>query len=244
MKYFRRKTQHFRQNFLFGFLAVGLFLALPVLSFAAPGDLDPTFSGDGKLTDYIPGTDSNGFVATAVQPDGKIVAVGGVSNSRYIYIARYNPDGLPDTAFGGGTGKVATQFGRFYNYVSDVAIQPDGKIVVVGCYCEEDIGDYALALARLNSDGSLDNSFGFNGVVTRADIVGPANSVAIQTDGKIVVAGQAGFWLDWIVLRFNSNGSQDSTFMVSGNIFAPNNAAPYSVAVQSDGKIVAAGSSV
>jgi uncharacterized delta-60 repeat protein len=153
-------------------LSAIVFLTLVLIAaiFAASGDLDPTFSVSGKLTDFIPGQDSNYFTATIVQPDGKIVAVGNTSEHRYIYVARYNSNGSPDTTFGGGTGKAAVQFGRFYNSVADVALQPDGKIMLAGCYCEEDSGDYQLALGRLNSDGSLDASFGFNGIVTRPDI--------------------------------------------------------------------------
>lgn len=210
---------------------------------AAQGDLDTTFSGDGKLTDFVVGTTFNYLAATVIQPDGKIVTVGAVREPRYLYAARYNSDGSPDTTFGSGTGRTRFQFGGFYNYVEDVVLQPDGKIVIAGCYCQEDFGDYNLALARLNSDGSLDASFGVNGVVTRPDIVGPANSVAIQTDGKIVVAGRAGFYLDWLVLRFNSNGSQDPTFITGVNVLSPGHGDPNSVAIQADGKIVAGGGS-
>src|SRR5262245_20711959 len=82
-----------------------------------PGDLDPTFSGDGKLTDFIPGQSGNYYTATAIQPDGKIVAVGNTHEPRYIYVSRYNPDGSPDTTFG-ASGKAAILFGSFYNSIN------------------------------------------------------------------------------------------------------------------------------
>ena len=77
MKYFGRRTQHLRENFLFGFLAVGLFLALPALTFAAPGDLDPTFGSGGIV--ITRGSTFNGLNQAggmAIQSDGKIVVVG------------------------------------------------------------------------------------------------------------------------------------------------------------------------
>jgi uncharacterized delta-60 repeat protein len=209
---------------------------------AATGDLDLSFSNDGRITgDFISGTPGSSYAATAIQGDGKIVAVGSVFNQpRYLYASRYYSDGSPDPTFGEG-GQVRFQFGGFYNYIYDLAIQPDGKIVIAGCYCEEDLGGYTLAVARLYPNGELDTTFDGDGVLLRPDLAGPASAVAIQPDGKIVVAGQVGFNLDWIVLRLNANGSQDSSFAVISNVLAPRHGMPWDAAIQSDGKIVVAG---
>jgi uncharacterized delta-60 repeat protein len=209
---------------------------------AATGDLDLSFSDDGRITgDFISGTPGSSYAATAIQADGKIVAVGSVFNQpRYLYASRYYSDGSPDPTFG-DAGQVRFQFGGFYNYIYDLAIQQDGKILIAGCYCEEDLSDYQLAVTRLNADGSLDTSFDGDGILLRPDLAGPASAVAVQPDGKIIIAGQVGFFLDWIVFRLNPNGSQDGTFTVTPNVLAPRHGMPWDVAIQPDGKIVVAG---
>ncbi len=128
MKYFSRKTRHLRENFLFGFLAIGLFLVLPALTFAAPGDLDLSFGNGGKV---IGGIALAGGMA--IQSDGKIVVVGEGSSGNGTWdfaVVRYNPNGSLDTSFN-GIGKVTAAFGG-QDFVNSVAIQADGKIVVAG----------------------------------------------------------------------------------------------------------------
>ncbi len=115
MKYFRRKTQHLRQNFLFGFLAVGLFLVLPALTFAAPGDLDLSFGNGGKVI-------GGGALARgmAIQSDGKIVVVGEGSLGTFNWdfaVVRYNTNGSLDSSFG-GSGIVITQLTVNYDGAS------------------------------------------------------------------------------------------------------------------------------
>ena len=161
---------------------------------AAPGDLDPTFGVGGKVIDQ-----SGGSYDVAIQPDGKIVAVGvaaGGSEGAQIAVARYNIDGSPDTTFG-GTGRVLIDH---YQIAVDVAIQPDGKIVVAG---RNPDGDVYGELVRLNSDGSLDTSFGTNGIV--APLFTPSVA-AILPDGKSLIALAARLF------RLNANGSFDMTF--------------------------------
>lgn len=161
---------------------------------AAPGDLDPTFGVGGKVIDQ-----SGGSYDVAIQPDGKIVAVGvaaGGSEGAQIAVARYNIDGSPDTTFG-GTGRVLIDH---YQIAVDVAIQPDGKIVVAG---RNPDGDVYGELVRLNSDGSLDTSFGTNGIV--APLFTPSVA-AILPDGKLLIAMAANLY------RLNANGSFDMTF--------------------------------
>jgi len=244
MKYFRRRTQYLRQNFLFGFLAVGLFLALPALTLAAPGDLDTTFGNGGIVItrdNNIPQLDY--ALGMAIQSDGKIVVVGEGSLGTFNWdfaVVRYNTDGSLDSSFG-GTGIVITQLSIDYDGASSVAIQADGKIVVAGsrynCFCI----DSSFAVVRYNPNGSLDTTFNGTGkVITSVNSSRDyAESVAIQADGKIVVAGRSGNNSSAIV-RYNPNGSLDTTFNGTGKVITPGGGAS-SVAIQTDGKIIAAG---
>ncbi len=119
MKHFNRQTQLLQRNFFFALLAVGLFLALPALTFAAPGDLDPTFGNGGKVI-----TGGGGAQAVVLQRDGKLIVAGGTGD---FLIVRYNGNGSLDTSFGNG-GKVTTDFGAV-DRAAAVVLQPDGKIV-------------------------------------------------------------------------------------------------------------------
>ena len=137
---------------------------------AAPGDLDPTFSGDGKALTSI-GVSSYGN-DVAVQADGKIVVVGGsdagAGGTTRFALTRFMPDGSLDPSFG-GDGMVTTDFG---NVAADaVALQFDGKIVAVG----------GQAVARYLPDGSLDASFGAGGKVTTDFSV---SDVKVDRDGQ------------------------------------------------------------
>ena len=159
---------------------------------AAAGDLDTTFGTDGKVitTVGVP-TTANLAYSIAIQSDGKIVVAGearnGFNNSDFA-VVRYNTDGSLDTSFGQG-GKVTTAIGSADDVALSVALQPDGKIVVAGV--SDNGSNFDFAIARYNMDGSLDTSFGTGGKVTTE--VGSyhdyAYSVALQPDGKIVVAG-------------------------------------------------------
>jgi uncharacterized delta-60 repeat protein len=248
MKYFRRKTQHFRQNFLYGFLAVGLFLAFPALTSAAPGDLDMTFGNGGIV---ITGNSFNPALnvakGMAIQPDGKIVVVGEGSLGTFNWdfgVVRYNTNGTLDTSFG-GSGIVVIQLTVNYDGAEAVAIQPDGKIVVVGshynCFCI----DSSFAVLRFNPNGTLDTSFNGTGrIITSVNSSRDyAHSVAIQADGKIVVAGSSGANDDFALVRYNPNGSLDTTFNATGKVITPVGGGAGSVVIQSDGKIIAAGNS-
>ncbi|MFN9914245.1 MAG: delta-60 repeat domain-containing protein, partial [Pirellulaceae bacterium] len=152
----------------------------------------PTFlSGDGIVTTEIGPSVDDGKSVT-VQPDGKIVVAGFVSNgiTDDFALVRYNADGSLDTSFGTG-GKVATAIGTSIDQGWSVTIQPDGKIVVAG-WAANGSND-AFALVRYNAEGSLDTSFGTGGKVTTPVGTGAdyGYSVTIQPDGKIVVAGLA-----------------------------------------------------
>jgi uncharacterized delta-60 repeat protein len=215
------------------------------------GTLDTSFGGDGKVTtDFTRAEDAAWGIA--IQADGKIVAAGdaalGTGNSRFA-VVRYNADGTLDTSFG-GDGKVTTQFTRHDDPVAGLAMQADGKIVVSGG-AAHDGPNSNFALARYNSDGTLDLTFGGDGKVT-TDFVGRhdfANAVAIQTDGKVVAAGLAGFSRTHgkgrlALARYKPDGTPDSGFSSDGKLttnFTRGDDSVQGVAVQSVGSIVAVG---
>ncbi|HEX3625372.1 MAG TPA: hypothetical protein VH280_08105 [Verrucomicrobiae bacterium] len=135
-----------------------------------------------------------------------------------------------------GTGKTLISFGAGEGMAVAVAIQPDGRIVAAG-QTNNGAGVSALALARLNTDGSPDLSFGVNGQVITPGMAN-ATAVAIQSDGKIIAAGgNTGFGL----ARYNSNGSLDSSFGTNGIANAVSGGTAQAVGIQSDGKIVVVG---
>ena len=158
-------------------------------------------------------------------------------------------DGDLDPLFGSG-GMVMTDLGKSTDIANAVAIQADGKSVVVGTtYKNNDFSDEDFVVTRYNTDGMLDNTFGNRGKV-RTDFPGLAavpSSVVIQPDGKIVVAGGAfplfTFLGNFKVARYNPNGSLDTSFGDGGIVTTIFPAGSYAsdVALQSDGKIIAAG---
>jgi uncharacterized delta-60 repeat protein len=206
------------------------------------GSLDTSFDGDGKLTTDF-GPSSFGY-SVAIQPDGKIIVAGDTWDYDFA-VARYNTNGSLDASFS-GDGKLTTDFGSAYATYDEaysVAIQADGKIVVAGSSHNADY-DYDFAVARYNTDGSLDTTFDGDGKLT-TDFVSPfdvAKSIAIQADGKIVVAGGSNG--DFAVARYNTVGSLDTSFSGDGkltNDFGSGSCHAYSVAIQANGKIVVAG---
>ncbi len=207
------------------------------------GTLDNTFSGDGKLTTDIAGT-FDGASSLAIQVDGKIVAAGESNDSRHYNIAviRYNADGTLDNTFS-GDGKQTTSFGLTADYANSVAVQANGKIVVAGESYKDGSSDFALV--RYNSNGSLDNTFSGDGMLTTAIESGndEAHSVAIQGDGKIVAVGFSAS--DFAAVRYNVDGSLDNTFSGDGMLttIIGSSSDAYAVAIQGDSKIVAAGAS-
>ncbi|MEU0663948.1 calcium-binding protein [Streptomyces lavendulocolor] len=207
-------------------------LVLPSSALAVPGGLDATFGGDGTVTTDIGGTDAAN--ALAVQADGKIVTAG-QANRDDTAVARYNSDGTLDTTFG-GDGTVTTDIGRT-DWAYSVAVQADGKIVTAGWANDGD-----TAVARYNSDGTLDTTFGGDGTVT-TDIGGfdVAWGLAVQADGKIVTAGWSGS--DMAVARYNSDGTLDTTFGGDGTVTTDIGGTDQArwVTLQTDGKIVTAG---
>jgi uncharacterized delta-60 repeat protein len=227
-----------------------------VVRYDADGALDPSFGGTGKITTDIEplgtGSIDDQARAMALQADGKIVVVGVTqtpfASGNDFALVRYDPDGTLDSSFG-LAGKVVTDLGSSYDEANAVVVQTDGKIVAAGI---SDDGGRTFAVARYNPDGTLDVSFGGTGVVrTAIGGVALAQAVALQADGKIVVAGRSDSGglpgSDFTVVRYEADGTLDTTFGGTG-VVAIAAASPgtfqdgaYSVAVQADGKIVAAG---
>jgi uncharacterized delta-60 repeat protein len=259
---------------------------------AAPGDLDPTFDIDGKVTTELSGSslwarrgtlladdkiivvgESSGDFAiarydtigtldaafgiggillvdlgsgdaafdVAIQSDGKIVAVGAMGGGDFALI-RLNEDGDLDTAFD-GDGIVTTNFAGGDGAFA-VAIQPDGKIVAAGIAENPSLGIDSFAIARYNLDGSLDTTFGVDGKVT-IDFGGfdRAADVAIQEDGKIVVAGTGGTNTDFAIARLNGDGTSDPSFGTDGKVLTDLAGFDHAeaLALQKDGKILVVG---
>jgi uncharacterized delta-60 repeat protein len=172
-------------------------------SYNANGSLDTTFGNGGFVTGVLPaGANNAGFHdGTNTANAGQIVVAGRVqfsSSSGVTYqawVARYNGNGSLDTTFGNGAGYVLIGTAQTFPIAKAVAIQPDGKVVVVGFGTETAT---TAPLARLNADGSPDTTFGNGGIIESAigtftgGVGGPGFSgMAIQPDGKIVAAGQA-----------------------------------------------------
>jgi uncharacterized delta-60 repeat protein len=201
------------------------------------GSLDTSFDGDGKVTTDF-GSPFDLALGVAIQPDGKIVAAG--TSGGDFALARYNRDGSLDTSFD-GDGKVTTDFGALDAALGAPAIQPNGRIVAAG-YTSAG-GDFALA--RYNRDGSLDTSFDGDGKVT-TDFGSPfdqAEGAAIQPNGRIVAAGFNSAIGDFALARYNGDGTLDTSFDGDGKVMTDFGGfeQAFGVAIQPDGRIVAAG---
>jgi uncharacterized delta-60 repeat protein len=214
------------------------------------GELDPDFGDGGRVRSQFGGAATS--LDVAVQPDWKIVTVGVVDDGtqQVIALARYRPNGSLDPTFGTG-GEVTAAFGQESATGLSVALQPDGKIVVAGAVGPANTENDDLALARFNRSGSLDQSFGTGGEV-RTSFGADATigwSVAVHR-GKIVVAGERydpvqGRDVGFAVARYDSHGNLDPSFGAGGRattVFEGGGAA-YALAIQPDGRIVAAGTS-
>jgi uncharacterized delta-60 repeat protein len=171
-----------------------------LVRYNSSGSLDTSFGGAGVVTTGFETVENfAGAWDVAIQADGKIVAAGGVAAGTVggpdgFALARDNLDGSLDTTFD-GDGRQTLQFG--YSYPGPVmAIQSNGQIVLAGQILAPDEN---LALARVNTDGSLDTNFGTGGTVT-TNIPGEARAVALQADGKIVAVGVSGG--DFVAARF------------------------------------------
>jgi uncharacterized delta-60 repeat protein len=228
-----------------------------VVRYNPNGSLDTSFGDGGIVTTIFP----QGSYAfdLALQSDGKIIAAGtvfvdfnpGDQSDTDFALARYNPDGTPDTTFGTG-GQVSTDFLGMEDDAFSVLIQPDGKIVAVGS-ANDPATFYDFAAARYLSNGTIDTTFGVAGKV-HTDFgdqnFDRARSAALQPDGRIVAAGFAishgGGVQNFGVARYTSSGVLDTTFSRDGKTqidFGNCCQSATKVLLQSDGKIITVGGS-
>lgn len=213
----------------------GINLDFAVVRYNADGSLDETFGNGGYATNGL--GSASGLV---LQPDGKIVLIGYIlvvrEGSDFV-TARFNADGSADQTFGTG-GRVQTSFTSGLgssDRANSGALQTDGKIVVCGS-----ISGVPSVLIRYNANGSTDLDFGIDGAVLNTNFGASATRVAIQSDGKIVAGGGP-----FVVGRYNPDGHIDHSFGNDGRFaggFGSGSGHLNDMALQPDGKIVAAGS--
>lgn len=250
---------------LYHFLTVGvviLLLSAVAVTFAAPGDLDPTFDTDGLV--FHTSANLGGFEAIAYQPDDKLIACGIFKNglgANWIIIARYLSDGQPDPAFN-SVGERVFMPGNANSLVHDatcegVGLQSDGKIIFGG----DAKGSFGTQitfqgtyLGRVNPDGTLDTTFGTNGYVfTGTPRFEPEpsieylESITIAPDDSIIVSGDISDDIDSGALwKYTPDGTPDLTFGLDGHFRIPigygYNSTIDKVLIESNGKITGAGS--
>jgi uncharacterized delta-60 repeat protein len=227
-------------NFVF------LVLVSAALTKAAPADYDVTFGANGKSVTQV-GNGNSFIIDAALQPDGKIVAVGAVAlNGSDFAVVRYNADGTLDTSFGTG-GKVVTSVAQWNDQALSVTLMGDGRIIAAG-FSEDGSGVKRFAVVRCNPNGAVDASFGTDGKITLDVGTGSEGAVKVllQTDGKIVLVGSAvtgSTGTDFIIARVNANGSLDNSFDGDGKVVTSISVTDRarSAVLQPDGKLIVAG---
>jgi uncharacterized delta-60 repeat protein len=227
-----------------GTIGTGTAANFIVARYLADGSgLDMSFGTNGYMNVDINVTDE--LTCIVLQPDGKIVA-GGASNNDFALI-RLNTNGTLDPTFGTG-GRVTTNMGDV-DKITAIALQADGKIVVVGSVNSFTPFAYTIGLALYNPDGSLDNAFDGDGKRTLNVGVGTVDTptcIVIQPDGKFLVGmttGVGSATSDIGVMRFNTNGSTDATFGSGGVALIDFNGIDIcrGIAIHPNGKIVVVG---
>jgi uncharacterized delta-60 repeat protein len=225
------------------FLAVALSGAWQTAR-AGDGALLQNFGNGGKILLDLGGDEYVDDMA--IQPDGKIVVFSEsiAGNNLTELVMRYDAQGQPDATFG-TNGRVAV---TLLDYVECLAIQPDGKIVIAGGKYVNNVNN--LVIVRLNANGSTDTSFGAGGVSQTTTVNGRggfSEKIVFQTDGKIVVVGEAPIAYrdsDFFVARYNTDGTLDQTFGTGGSVttsFGDGKDHPFAVLLQPDGKLLVAG---
>lgn len=213
------------------------------------GTLDIGFGTGGKVTTGIFNHSNSSAYTVTIQQDGKIVMAGyafnGIGND--IAVARFNANGVPDDSFG-INGGLSTFIGSGNNVIYSVAIQPDGKIAVAGRNeAASDFSDH-IVLVRYKTNGSLDPTFGMNGIVISS--IGSyslALSMVLQPDNKILIGGVTSSTLNngFLIARYNSNGSPDPSFNGTGHtittIGLSNSSGAHSIVTLPNGDIIAVG---
>ncbi len=215
-----------------------------VCSFAQPGSLDKTFGNEGTTVFRFDSNDIIGFRSSAMQLDGKTIVVGKISNPDVDYgdflVARFTKDGFIDSTFG-INGHAHVKFNTVTAIEADgVCIQPDQKIVVVG-YSADGLFDteYRGLIARFNTDGSLDASFGQGGMVVSNYSFNNQYRTSATIDGKIIVIGQTSNNI--LLSRYLSDGTLDLDFGQNGNTTYTSPSNGSCVSIQNDHKVLVGG---
>lgn len=216
------------------------------------GQLDPAFGTGGKVTTRF-GQGQSTVFGIAIDRTGRIVAVGanGQASSSDFALARYRMDGALDRSFG-VRGEVRTAFPSENATATAVSIQRNGDIVVAGPTSATKSSQTKVVLARYRPDGRLDPTFGYKGEVTAPFVAGPIGvflraNLALQSNGKIVLAGTSGAYPGgsrFAIARYAADGSLDSTFGNQGQVttaFGADSVVATALALQQDGKFVVAG---
>ena len=199
-----------------GFTDDGVSAAL--LRYDTDGTLDTTFGGGDGVATISAGTGAV-FVGIAIQPDDSIVAAGMGNFTGFFggdaLVARFDPSGVPDASFGGGDGITTTKIG-FGGIVGDVGLQSDGAIVVVGASLSI-TGNENMAVLRFDSTGTLDTTFGGDGIVKTDATAGPdsGSAVALLSDSSIVAIGTSGYEYGLLV-GYNDDGTLNTGFGMDG----------------------------
>ncbi|PNX45247.1 MAG: hypothetical protein BV459_09195, partial [Thermoplasmata archaeon M11B2D] len=221
-----------------------------LLRYNRDGKPDATFGTNGVVNYNGGGNDHDVAYAVSLQNDGKIVVSGSEHNgvNKDALIVRFNHDGTRDTTFGINGVFLFNSEADSNDYANFLTIQPDGKILAVGA---TDNGiNHDILLLRLHSNGTLDETFGSGGVViynNPADTYDYAWGIALSSEGKIIISGTSNDGLNdnVLVLRFNANGTLDTSFGINGVVTfygaGDGNDWGYGVAIQQNGRIVVTG---
>lgn len=213
-----------------------------VARFTRKGQADVTFGSFGRFMLDLGGSNATGGLAVAVQSDDKIVVAGWISGPAHqgenFLVLRLEANGTIDTSFG-LSGRTAVSFdhgGSMDDWATAMAIQPDGKIVVVGNVQRGGVNDRDVGVVRLNPSGGADTSFGNNGKTTIVVDRGGGDDVRVtsmdlQSDGKILIGGwvsTASNGRDMMALRLLANGARDTSFGPGTEGLVQTNLAPAS----------------
>jgi uncharacterized delta-60 repeat protein len=185
-----------------------------------------------------PGPYNDSGRAVALQPDGKVVVAGRTAKNQDAAVWRLLPTGAPDPTFGGGDGLVTLDNGGT-EYLNDVAIAPDGAIVAVG---GSSANGWEAVVYRLTPSGEMDGTFAGDGALGLGNDNSTAYGVAVQGDGRVLVAGEIRPSYGMVVRRLTAGGESDPTFGGGdGEAATGGNAEARDLVVQPDGRIVVAG---
>ena len=229
--------------------AGALLESLEVRRMLSAGDLDPTFSGDGKQIIDIAGSGNETANAVQVDGSGRVVMAGRmlVGSETDFAVVRLSPDGTPDAAFGGGDGVVSIDF-AINDEATDLAIDSSGRIVVVGT-SSAGAGSNArdFAVARLLANGTPDTTFSGDGKL-QIDFGSNDDAQAVALDGELIYVGgykDFGSTGQFALARLTNSGALDASYSGDGRVFfaygSNNDSRCFDITIDDAGRVVMAG---